>query len=49
MSLVIQTQQLSKKYKGAHGLMPTGFKLYQGQICALIGRNGAGKSTFLNY
>jgi ABC-2 type transport system ATP-binding protein len=46
VSLVIQTQQLSKKYKGAHGLMPTDFKLYQGQICALIGRNGAGKSTF---
>ena len=27
------------------GLQPTDFNLYEGEICAIIGRNGAGKST----
>ncbi|MBE9440083.1 ABC transporter ATP-binding protein [Staphylococcus epidermidis] len=46
MNLVIKTKDLSKKYKDNHGLLPTNFELHKGEICALIGRNGAGKSTF---
>lgn len=46
MNLVIKTKDLSKKYKDNHGLLPTNFELYKGEVCALIGRNGAGKSTF---
>lgn len=46
MNLVIKTKDLSKKYKDNHGLLPTNFELHKGKVCALIGRNGAGKSTF---
>lgn len=46
MNLVIKTKDLSKKYKDNHGLLPTNFELHKGEVCALIGRNGAGKSTF---
>ncbi|BGE81115.1 ABC transporter ATP-binding protein [Staphylococcus petrasii] len=46
MDLVIKTKDLSKKYKDNHGLLPTNFELRKGEVCALIGRNGAGKSTF---
>lgn len=46
MNLVIKTKNLSKKYKDNHGLLPTNFELHKGEVCALIGRNGAGKSTF---
>ncbi|MDU2136971.1 MAG: ABC transporter ATP-binding protein, partial [Paeniclostridium sordellii] len=45
MNPVIQTKQLSKKFKHDYGLQPTDFNLYEGEICAIIGRNGAGKST----
>lgn len=46
MNLVIKTKNLSKKYKDNHGLLPINFELHKGEVCALIGRNGAGKSTF---
>ena len=46
MNLEIKTKDLSKKYKDNHGLLPTNFELHKGEVCALIGRNGAGKSTF---
>lgn len=46
MNLVIKTKDLSKKYKENHGLLSTNFELRNGEICAVIGRNGAGKSTF---
>ncbi len=45
MNPVIETNQLSKKFKHNYGLYPTDFKLYEGDICAIIGKNGAGKST----
>lgn len=45
MNPVLQTRQLSKKFKHDYGLQPTDFNLYEGEICAIIGRNGAGKST----
>lgn len=46
MDAVIQTYQLTKKYKNETIIKPLDFSLKKGEICALIGKNGAGKSTF---
>lgn len=46
MNAVIETYQLSKKFKEEYVIEPLDFTLYKGEICALIGKNGAGKSTF---
>ncbi len=45
METVIQTHQLMKTFKDVQVIEPLDFTLRQGEICALIGRNGAGKST----
>lgn len=47
MDTVIQTYQLTKKFKEELVIKPLDFSLKKGEICALIGKNGAGKSTFL--
>ena len=47
MEAIIQTYQLTKKFKGEEVIKPLDFSLRKGEICALIGKNGAGKSTFL--
>ena len=47
MDAIIQTYQLTKKFKGEEVIKPLDFLLRKGEICALIGKNGAGKSTFL--
>ena len=46
MDAIIQTYQLTKKFKEAEIIKPLNFSLKKGEICALIGKNGAGKSTF---
>ncbi|WP_282155842.1 ABC transporter ATP-binding protein [Cytobacillus gottheilii] len=46
MDFIIQTYQLTKKFKNETVLKPLDFTLKKGEICALIGKNGAGKSTF---
>lgn len=46
MNAVIQTYQLRKVFKEAEVIKPLDFTLHKGEICALIGKNGAGKSTF---
>ncbi|MGM0213485.1 ATP-binding cassette domain-containing protein [Enterococcus sp. AZ109] len=46
MDKVIQTYQLTKKFKKSMAVDQLNFSLYEGEICALIGKNGAGKSTF---
>lgn len=46
MDAVIQTYQLRKSFNGREILKPLDFTLKKGEICALIGKNGAGKSTF---
>ncbi|MEW9111200.1 MAG: ABC transporter ATP-binding protein [Cytobacillus gottheilii] len=46
MDSIIQTYQLAKKFKNETVLKPLDFTLKKGEICALIGKNGAGKSTF---
>ncbi|BAQ11170.1 ABC-type multidrug transport system, atpase component [Bacillus sp. OxB-1] len=45
METVIRTAQLTKGFKGTNVIKPLDFTLYKGEICALIGQNGAGKST----
>ncbi|MED4017676.1 ABC transporter ATP-binding protein [Sutcliffiella cohnii] len=45
MSTIIQTCQLTKKYREQEVLKPLDFSVEKGEICALIGKNGAGKST----
>lgn len=46
MDAIIQTYQLTKKIKNETIIKPLDFSLKKGEICALIGKNGAGKSTF---
>lgn len=46
MENVIRTYQLNKEFKEETALQSFDFALQQGEICALIGKNGAGKSTF---
>lgn len=43
---IIKTKQLSKKIKRESVIKEIDFTLNEGEICALIGKNGAGKSTF---
>jgi len=46
MDTIIQTYQLTKTFKEEEVIKPLDFSLRKGEICALIGKNGAGKSTF---
>ncbi|GEQ48831.1 ATP-binding cassette domain-containing protein [Tetragenococcus koreensis] len=46
MKTIIQTNQLTKSFRHETAIHPLDFTLQQGEICALIGKNGAGKSTF---
>ncbi|QUR94937.1 ABC transporter ATP-binding protein [Macrococcoides canis] len=46
MEAIIRTHQLEKTFKTNKGLKPLDFQLLKGEICAIIGKNGAGKSTF---
>jgi len=46
MDSIIETYQLTKTFKEEEVIKPLDFSLRKGEICALIGKNGAGKSTF---
>ena len=46
MDTIIQTYQLTKTFKEDEVIKPLDFSLRKGEICAIIGKNGAGKSTF---
>ena len=46
METIIQTYQLTKTFKREDVIKPLNYSLRKGEICALIGKNGAGKSTF---
>lgn len=46
MDTIIQTYQLTKTFKKEEVIKPLNYSLKKGEICALIGKNGAGKSTF---
>ena len=47
MSAVIETQELSKRYRRVTALSDCSVTVPQSRICALIGPNGAGKTTLL--
>jgi ABC-2 type transport system ATP-binding protein len=47
MSAVIETQELSKRYRRVTALCDCSVTVPEGRICALIGPNGAGKTTLL--
>src|SRR5690625_4004024 len=46
MNMMIQTYQLTKTFKEDEVIKTLDFSLRKGEICALIGKNGTGKSTF---
>src|SRR5690625_125669 len=46
MDNIIQTYRLTKTFKDKEVIKSLDFSLKKGEICALIGKNGAGKSTF---
>jgi len=44
---ILEIKSLSKSFPGVHALKNINFNLKKGEIHALVGENGAGKSTFL--
>ena len=45
--IILRTENLTKHYGGVHALTDASFTLRQGQHVAIVGDNGAGKSTFV--
>lgn len=45
--IVLETKELTKHYGGVHALTGANFTLKQGEHVAIVGDNGAGKSTFV--
>lgn len=45
--LILETRDLTKHYGGVHALEGANFKLRKGEHIAIMGDNGAGKSTFV--
>jgi len=43
----IEVHRLSKVYPGNRGLLSTSFSVERGELIAIVGQNGAGKSTVL--
>jgi ABC-2 type transport system ATP-binding protein len=48
MSIVLQTQNLTKRYNGLTAVDDLSLEVYQGEIFGLLGPNGAGKTTSIN-
>ncbi|MGW4498217.1 ABC transporter ATP-binding protein [Micromonospora sp. NPDC004336] len=48
MDIVVETDQLGKRYGGAWALRDCSLRLPAGRVAALVGPNGAGKSTLLH-
>ena len=46
--VLLQTQGLSKSFKGVQALSDVSLQVYKGEILGLLGPNGSGKSTFIN-
>lgn len=46
--MTIQLQQVTKAFKNGRGVFDISFDLQPGHITALVGANGAGKSTIIN-
>lgn len=45
--IILETRNLTKYYGGVHALVGANFKIHQGEHVAIMGDNGAGKSTFV--
>jgi len=45
MSLIIQTNQLTKSYRRSRGIIDVTFDIQQGEVFGFLGPNGAGKTT----
>ncbi len=45
--IVLKTEDLTKHYGGVHALEGANFELHKGEHVAIMGDNGAGKSTFV--
>lgn len=45
--VVLETRDLTKHYGGVHALQGANFSLHKGEHVAIMGDNGAGKSTFV--
>lgn len=45
--IVLKTRDLTKHYGGVHALEGANFELHRGEHVAIMGDNGAGKSTFV--
>ncbi|MBI9105933.1 MAG: sugar ABC transporter ATP-binding protein [Spirochaetales bacterium] len=46
-NIILETRNISKGFPGVQALDNVGFNLRKGEVHALIGENGAGKSTFI--
>ena len=46
-TIILETEGLTKHYGGVHALEDANFELRQGEHVAIVGDNGAGKSTFV--
>src|SRR5476649_2501411 len=46
--IILETQGLSKEFKGFAAVSNVNLRVKRGEIHALIGPNGAGKTTFFN-
>lgn len=47
-AIILRMENISKRFGGVKALEQVHFELRKGEVHALVGENGAGKSTFLN-
>jgi len=47
MEKILEAEKINKTYPGVKALEDFDFELYRGEVQALVGQNGAGKSTFI--
>ena len=48
MKVVLEVNHVSKNFYSTHALTEVSFDLREGEVLALAGENGAGKSTMMN-